>query len=174
MAGHKVLLVGDSLMNGSRAAVTFTLSQDGWDTDIEAIGGTTITYWSERIPYLVALQQPDVVVIELGTNDCAPTECPVLAPYIDEIMRSIPASTPVLWLTIQEKILLATKRKYINNEIESAFARWPNLRLVDYERTIENHPEYHTADGLHLNDAGQQLLANLLREALTPFRPGSS
>ena len=171
VSGTKVLLVGNSLMNGSRDKVTTTLEGDGWQPDIEAQGGTTITYWSKRIPYLVASKQPDVVVIELGTNDCSPTECPALGPYNDEIMRSIPSSTPVLWLNIQEKIPLAQKRNYINYEIESAAARWPNLYLVDYESRIENHPQYHTPDGLHLNDAGQQLLADLLRESLVPFKP---
>jgi lysophospholipase L1-like esterase len=171
VGGTKVLLVGDSIMNGSRAKVMSTLESDGWQPDIEAQGGTTITYWSMQIPYLVLMKQPDVVVIELGTNDCAPTECPALGPYIDEIMRGIPTSTPVLWLNIQEKIPLAQKRKYINFEIESAVARWPNLHLVDYESRIENHPEYHTPGGLHLNDVGQQFLANLIRDALTPFKP---
>jgi lysophospholipase L1-like esterase len=173
VSGTKVLLVGDSLMNGSRDQVTAALSADGWQPQIEAIGGTTITYWSTRIPYLAAAN-PSVVVIELGTNDCAPTECPILGPYIDEIMRGIARSTPVLWLNIQEKIPLAQHRDYINYEIESAAARWPNLFLVDYESRIENHPQYHSPDGLHLNDAGKQLFASLIRESLRPFRPGTA
>src|SRR5205807_3545795 len=115
-AGPRTLIVGDSLMNESRAPVSAAVEGDGWQPDIQAQGGTTITYWSSRIRYLVLAKKPDVVVIELGTNDCAPTECPPLAPYIDKIMRSIPHHTPVLWLNIQQKIPLARKRGYINDE----------------------------------------------------------
>ena len=171
VSGTKVLVVGDSLTKLSSDTVMATLEGDGWQPDIEATGGTTITYWSTRIPFLVAISHPDVVVVELGTNDCSPSECPPIGPYIDEIMRGIPRSTPVLWLNVQVDNPLSAKRKYINFEIESAYARWPNLHLVDYAGRIDNHPEYHVADGLHLNDAGKQVLADLIRDSLAPFRP---
>ena len=44
---------------------------------------------------LVADADPDVVVVELGTNNCT-AECPHLAAVIDRLMRSVPRTIPVV------------------------------------------------------------------------------
>ncbi len=170
--GSKILLVGDSLFNGSRAEITTALSDAGWIPTIEAEGGTTITHWSDRVQFFQAFQQPDIVVIELGTNDCSPVECPNLDPYIDQIVRSIPSSHPIVWLTVQEDVPppFAENRDYVNNAIRAADARWGNLYVVDLGEHFAGHPEWHDAGGLHFNDIGRQEFARFLAEELDAFR----
>lgn len=171
--GPKILLVGDSLLNQSREEITATLSQAGWIPIIEAEGGTTITTWSERVQFLQAADLPNMVVIELGTNDCSPVECPDLGPYIDQIMSSIPSVHPVVWLNVQEDVPppFDEDRAFVNAAIASADVRWANLYVIDLNGHFAGHPEWHNPDGLHFNDVGRQEFARFLAEVLEDFEP---
>jgi len=171
VAGNKVLVVGDSLMNQSRDEVLAALRADGWDPTIVAEGGTTIVTWSERFLLLDLAQQPNMIVIELGTNDCAPDICPDLAPYIDKVMKYTTSADEVLWLNVNEDHPLLDRRDYVNDEIESAVSRWPKLFLADMNAEFEGRPELRTSDGIHYNDEGQKLFAEFIRKQLEPFRP---
>ena len=113
------------------------------------------------------------MVIELGTNDCAPTDCPPLAPYIDRIMNGIASSIPVLWLNVQEDVPnpFSQNRVVVNAALRSADERWPNLYLIDLNGFSAGHPEWHTPDGLHFNDIGRQQFALFLADALEGFKP---
>jgi lysophospholipase L1-like esterase len=166
-------LVGDSLLNASRGEMTSALSAAGWQPVIHATGGTTITYWATRVQFYEAFDRPDIVVIELGTNDCSPVECVDLAPYIDRIMRSIPISHPVVWLNAQEDVppFFAAHRDFVNNAIQNARIRWPNLSVVDLSGHFAGHPEWHNPDGLHFNEAGRQEFARFLVDALADHAP---
>ena len=61
----------------------------------------------------------------------------------------------------------------INQALQAADVRWPNMFLVDMNARLGGHPEWHQEDGVHLNAAGIEQLANLIAEALEPFRPTS-
>jgi hypothetical protein len=169
---EKVLLVGDSLMNGSREAVVDTLSSDGWDPHVEAISGTKIEDWSPKFGFLVGSFNPGVVVVELGTNDCSSAGCVNIGPYIDQVMNAIPASEPVLWLNVQEDVPPAfdVNRDYVNGQIEAADARWPNFYLVDFSGHFEDHPEWHGPDGLHFSDEGTAEFARFIADELDRFK----
>ncbi len=171
--GPKVLLIGDSLLNGSREQVTSTLSAEGWIPTIEAEGGTTITYWADRVQFFQAFDQPDIVVIELGTNDCSIVECFPLGPYIDQIMSSVPSSNVVMWLNVQEDVPppFDSDRDFVNRALTEADQRWPNMYLVDLNGHVAGHPEWHNPDGLHFNDAGKQEFARFLADELERFKP---
>src|SRR5688572_14310133 len=125
VSGNKVLVVGDSLMNQARDEVAAALQADGWDPTIEAEGGTTIVTWSERFLLLDLSQQPNMIVIELGTNDCGTDSCPDLDPYIDRIMKYTNSADQVLWLNVNEDHPLLDRRDYVNDEISSAVSRFP-------------------------------------------------
>jgi lysophospholipase L1-like esterase len=177
-SGNRVLVVGDSLLEHAQSEVATALSNDGWQPDVAAAGGTTITQWVDRVPLAVVRNPPNVVVIELGTNDCASGSCPPLGPYIDEIMRELAGVDAVLWLNTEVERSprgLTYKSEgesaYVNREIENAVARHPKLFLVDMNDLVEGHPELHTEDGIHFNQEGQNQLAELIRDALEPFKP---
>jgi lysophospholipase L1-like esterase len=177
-SGNHVLVVGDSLLEHSQPEVAAALFTDGWQPDIRAAGGTTIVQWIDRVPLAVVNNPPNVVVIELGTNDCASGTCPPLGPYIDGIMQELAGVDAVLWLNTEVERSprgLAYKSEgessYVNREIEDAAARHPKLFLVDMNDVFEGHPELHSEDGIHFNDEGQRQFAELIRDALEPFKP---
>ena len=175
--GNRLLLVGDSLMNQSRAQVLDAVSQDGWDPKIEAEGGTTIVQWADRFPLLDFADQPDMIVIELGTNDCGLGGCPDLTPYIDKIMKYTTSATEVLWLNTNEDASenpLIGNLEYVNNEIEDACSRYPKLFLADMNSEFEGRKDLHVPDGIHWNDQGKEAFASFIRDQLEPFRPTGS
>jgi lysophospholipase L1-like esterase len=172
-AGNKVLLIGDSLLDGSRLPVSNALESSGWDPFIKADGGRSITFWQTRVPLLAGSYQPGVMVIELGTNDCSAVECVPLGPAIDEIMGSVASTYPVLWLNVQEDVPRPyfADHDYVNSALEAADARWPNLYLVDLDGHFAGHPEWHGPDGLHFNRAGREEFARFLSDELDRFKP---
>ena len=171
--GPNVLLVGDSILNGSRSQVTDALQAAGWQPSIEAVGGTAISFWVGRLQLYVDSAQPDIVVIELGTNDCSPVQCVPLDPYIDQIMQAIPSSVPVVWLNSQTDVPAPFNegRDFVNGAIEAASVRWPNLDVIDFAGFFAGHPEWHNPDGLHPNPEGRKELASFLADELEPYKP---
>ena len=87
--GNKVLVVGDSLTWQSIPQVTAALQADGWDPTIQAASGTTIGAWAGKVGTLIEQHDPDVLVVELGTNNCT-AECPRIASVIDRLLRNVP------------------------------------------------------------------------------------
>jgi lysophospholipase L1-like esterase len=169
VAGNRVLIVGDSLTDQSHAPIAAALRDAGWDPVFQTFGGTTIEDWARQLSKRVAFINPDVVIMELGTNDCGSAGCPDLAPAIDHAMRDI-GDRPVLWLNIQVDAIAPDHPDYVNYAIAAADARWPNMWMVDLAGRMRGHPEWRV-DGLHFNDAGKQQLASLMVEALQPFKP---
>jgi GDSL-like Lipase/Acylhydrolase family len=165
--GNRVLLVGDSLLWQSMPPVASALQSGGWDPTIRAAPGTTIGAWTPKMSDFVAETRPDVVVVELGTNNCT-AECPNLAGVIDRLMRGIPGSTPVYWLNVQSQPGYPAHPESVNDALAAALRRWSNLELVDLSARLRNHPEWHQADGLHLSAAGSAQLAGLIAESLGP------
>src|SRR4249919_1831028 len=84
--GNRVLLVGDSLLWESTPQVTAALKTAGWDPSLTAYPATTIGDWAPKMAGLVGDAKPDVVVVELGTNNCT-AACPNLAAVIDRLLR---------------------------------------------------------------------------------------
>jgi len=175
VSGPNVLLVGDSLLTAATDQVIADVSARGWNPTVRAFPGTKIEDWIDSLPGVVAENQPSVAVIELGTNNCGPTDCKYLGPYIDQVMFALSTTDAVLWLNVQEdvqpKLLTTNAWDYVNFELESAAARWPNMFLVDMDGRIGGHPEWHDPDGVHLNAEGNRQLAALIAEALEPFKP---
>src|SRR3990172_11139528 len=71
-SGNRVLLVGDSIFAASRGNLQNTFREAGWDPIVQAQAGSAIEDWVLQIPVAIANAggSPNIVVIELGTNDC--------------------------------------------------------------------------------------------------------
>jgi lysophospholipase L1-like esterase len=167
--GDRVLLVGDSLLWQSTDPVTAALRAERWEPTIAAAPATTIGAWAPKMARLVADHRPDVVVVELGTNNCT-AECPHLAAVIDRLMRSVPRTTPVHWLNVQAQPTYPAHPESVNDALAQARDRWPNLTLVDMSARFRNHPEWHQPDGLHFSAAGSDQLGSFIAEALRVWR----
>lgn len=167
--GNRVLLVGDSLLWQSTPQVTAMLKTAGWDPSISAYPATTIGAWTPKMARLVGDARPDVVVVELGTNNCT-AACPNLAAVIDRLLRAVPRTTPVYWLNVQNQPSYPAHPESVNDALATAQSRWPNLTLVDMSARFRNHPEWHLPDGLHFTPAGSDQLAKLITQSLEAAR----
>ena len=178
VSGPRVLLVGDSILTGANSTVADALRARGWDPVVRAFPGTKIVDWAKTLPQVVAEVQPNVAVVELGTNDCPPDNCPFLDAYIDEVMAALTTTADaVLWLNAQQDVqvtfLTENNWDYVNGAIAAADARWQSMFLVDMNSRLGGHPEWHQPDGVHLNAAGELELAALIADSLEPFRPAA-
>jgi lysophospholipase L1-like esterase len=163
--GDRVLVVGDSLTWQSAPQVTAALQADGWTPTIEAESGTTIGDWAGKVGALIAEHDPDVLIVELGTNNCT-AACPRIDRVIDRLLRNVPRSLPVVWLNVQAQPSYPAHPESVNDALVAAAERWPNVRLVDMSARFRNHPDWHVADGLHFTATGSVELGRLMAEAL--------
>lgn len=163
----RVLVVGDSLTNGSNAEIRTALTDAGWDAVVDGRGGWSIGHWREPLVQLANFAQPDVAVVALGTNNCDRT-CRRLGPEIDGIIETLldAGAEEILWVNAQESAPYPADPRFVNDEIARAVVRWPEVRLVDLDTVFAGHPEWHLDDGIHFNPAGAQRFGALLVEAL--------
>jgi lysophospholipase L1-like esterase len=170
------VVAGDSLTAQSESQIRLVLTADGWKPIVDGVSGSSITNrdavfdWRTRISEIAALH-PAVVVIELGTNDCA--NCGEdLDAGIDGLLAPLRHVGRVVWLTAQTDVEFTRDPQGLNEALRKATVRWPNLEVLDMGRHFAGHPEWHVADGVHLNGAGSTELANLMRGAVdAPMSP---
>jgi len=178
-AGQTVVVVGDSLTAAGTSEIMTVLSADGWKPIVEGVSGSSMTNrnqvfdWRDRLAAFAAFP-PDVVVIELGTNDCGNCGDDVAA-AIDGLMRPLRHVRRVLWLTAQTQIRTALDPVGVNEALRQATVRWPNLEVLDMGAYLDGHPEWHTADGVHLNEMGSSELGRFIRNGIDspPSRVGA-
>ena len=170
-SGNRVLLVGDSIFAASRDNLQNSLRDEGWDSIVQAQAGTAIQDWVPVIQDAVETAgSPNIVVIELGTNDCGTVACVDLTPHIDALMRQLAFADAVLWLNVQTDALIPDDPGYVNSEIEAAEHRFPNLFIVDMGGLFEGHDDWRK-DGTHPNIVGSNEMVKLILDELEPFRP---
>jgi hypothetical protein len=120
-------------------------------------------YWVEHLTSLLEHVNPEVIVVELGYNDCG-FDLSTYGADIDNFMASL-SGKPVHWLTVADARDQTECDDTINAALTEATTRWPNLTLFDFAAHMEGHPEW-TVDGLHLNDDGQRAYADWLHAQL--------
>lgn len=174
--GSKVLVIGDSLLKQSEPAVQSALQSDGWTATVTGVPGSTIEQWPGLVGALADKVQPDVAVVELGTNNCASGACEDVSAYIDSVMHQLTKHASVVyWLnTRQVPAVHPVHPDYVNREIADAVTRWPNLVPVDMHGWQEGHPEWILADGLHFTDAGELAFAQLVRDTVHANSPAAA
>jgi hypothetical protein len=167
--GNRVLVIGDSLTWQSLTPIAASLRADGWDPTIEAFPGTTIGDWSIKVEQLIAEHRPDVVLVELGTNNCT-AACPRIGAVIDGFLRQVPRSLPVVWMNVQAQPSYPAHPESINDALRAAAERWPNMTLADMSARFRNHTDWHAPDGVHFSTAGSEELGRFFAESLRDRR----
>ena len=175
VTGHRVLVIGDSLTEGSAAQVDQTLRASGWDPHVWGIAGTSIGEWGSLAASSAQSTRPDIAVVELGTNNCLDW-CRPLGPEIDVIVSGLLTEgvRRILWVNVQEDAPLPKHPQFVNDEIERAIVRWPQVSMIDLNANFAAHPEWRMPDGLHFNDQGKQIYAELVDRALRSATTRSS
>jgi lysophospholipase L1-like esterase len=158
-----VLLVGDSLFFQSADELTRMVQADGWMVDVQAGigagiegGGLLPTDWVTYLAPIVKKEDPEVVVIELGTNGCGPS-CKGISHEIDKVLDTVKGADLVIWLTVRTSP--GPDVRTINREIEAAQDRWENLVVGRMDKWFAGRPELIGPDGVHLDNGGQRHLA---------------
>jgi lysophospholipase L1-like esterase len=167
-----VLLVGDSLLWQSLPAVDQALRADGWEPQVAAVPGAGITgggsphvEWRTRLHELVGQHDPEIVVIELGTNGCGPG-CPGIPQAIDAVMNEVRDVPEVLWLDARTEAPRPPERVEIAQALQDSEERWDNLTVLSFDQWFRGHPEYLDVDAVHLSDQGELVLARRLQGAI--------
>lgn len=168
-AVSKTVFVGDSLTEGGR--------WQEWFPELEAVnlgvGGDTTEGLIERLDD-VAAEQPDTVVLLIGTNDVANRRAVEhVVRNIETILVTLRNELPDARILLQS--VLPRGREYaefvkeINRHVwqfaATVRAHYLDLWPVMAEPDGELNPAY-TEDRLHLNDAGYEAWLSELRPAI--------
>lgn len=159
LGNNTVFVLGDSVLLGTKDALPAALS--GWVVTFDAKG-------SRRLPQGIAVLRARrgeigrVVVIQLGNNYIAGEGR--YAEQIDETMRVLNGVDCVVWITVSEKY---ANRVTINQAIRAAPARWSQIVVGDWAKTIAARPDY-AYDGLHLKPGGRKSMAALIASKVGP------
>lgn len=170
-----VVLVGDSILVGAASEVTTALKREGWTVHIDAVGGTAImgtppiVRWPQRLDALVRERRPDVVVIELGTNDCG---CPRTADGIDALMGRLRSVDRVYWVNVREGAPTPEDPVAMNDAIDNAQDRWSNLHIIDMNQRFDDRSDWVEDDRIHPNERGNKELADLIADSLPAVKAG--
>jgi lysophospholipase L1-like esterase len=157
LVDRRVFVEGDSLIVGIEPYLPGLLAAADWDVTIDAqVGRLTTTGIS-----ILAGRTAEIggtIVVGLGTNDLPdPT---AFAARIDEVM-AIAAGRRVIWVSVAR-----TGYDAVDEALIAAQYRWSNLHVIDWRPIIAAHPEMRVGDGIHLTDAGYQLRAEIIAQAI--------
>ncbi len=150
---RRVTVIGDSLTLGAR---DFLQSPNNPTLRIvvDAKKGRSLSQSSEIVQKIA--NQTDLLVIALGTNDCASD---LGSNQINQLVWSSLGATqekPVILLTLGENGPIKNCAIRFNQVAKSQAATTPHLRIVDWQAVVQGHPEWYgsNGDGIHLTPAG--------------------
>lgn len=176
----RVLIIGDSIATGmvwhdSAVAIVQKHLEVDWEVAVcRTLVGNGCPSDGARPESAIDLVEslasvPPYVVVEVGYNDSPDS----FGAGVDAFMNELRAEgvQHVFWLTLRE-----TREPFpqLNGVLASASARYPELRLIDWNAASGPHPEWLQADGLHLDEGGGDAMAHLIHgsllEVISPLR----
>lgn len=150
-------MIGDSILDGARDALPVVLPR--WRITLDAEIGRTSSGGLSSIAQAAAFA-PEVVVVELGTND----EDPAVFRANAEAMLSALAPVPlVVWVVPHSP---ATQVPAISQELREAVALHPNAAVADWDAFA---PEEALIDGVHLLPEQQGVFTEFLAPYLSEW-----
>lgn len=168
-SGPRVAVVGDSVMRAADAPLTRQMTVDyrflRWNQN-----GVRIDEQLEMIrPYVDVVEDPRVLVVELGTNDAAQgrTIGQVRA-SIDELLSVVLPSVRgcLIWFNLKTTdigpgtpLVYNDRAPRINALLTEIDAAQPKVRVFDYAAWAAGRPELFYPDGIHPNPDGARALA---------------
>jgi hypothetical protein len=154
-------LIGDSILDGGRDAVSESLAD--WSLTIDAEVGRS-SFAGVPIALEAAEQGADVVLVELGTNDATAS---VFREHVVEtldLLRDVPI---VLWQTARGPEEDTTIGE-VNEAIREIVPRYPNTAIVDWEAFVP--VDELMDDGIHPQEGSVGLESQLLTPILEAWR----
>lgn len=159
-----IALIGDSLTFAHWSALPEVFERKKWGPfQLEARSGrkTTVTL-SSAASGLDAVRRlraggfdPPVWIVALGTNDIRSTygKAGAAAGMIDAMMTEIGDGHEVVWVNVYSRDFPAETVAF-NEALRKAAIRHSSLLIADWYSVILANPQWVTADGSHLDEAG--------------------
>ena len=160
--------MGDSISFLSRGALETRLVEAGFGkVEFDALPGRRISEGDS--PGLAVLDfsigaglQPDLWVIELGTNDLGHyAGAAAYAELIDLVVQRVPGPTPLIWVDTYSSFQLEAAELF-NETLRDAMVRRGNAAVADwYAKCVEVGPTVLIPDGLHPSPEGFDTFAEV-------------
>ena len=175
---RRVLLIGDSITRACRNMINQRLSPLGVVVDQLATSkGNDNPYLIPLIDYAIA-QQPSCCVLQLWlghhgghqspeafTADYEKIVCHLMETYPEKKLLLV-CQTPVREMNHVENLSVRNDRSIARGAGVKQLAEKYQLAYLDAYTPLLNKAELYTNDGIHLLDAGCELLADLCAEAI--------
>lgn len=154
------------------------LHTTGWDQDHECHSGFRV---DDILPDLLTFMQaarPDIVIIHLGTNDVIRNQPATnTVAELEQCIDIVRSQNPIATVLLSQIIPIAGRNVAPLNALMPAMVAAkdaPESRIVLVDQFSQFDPMTHLEDGLHPNDAGEQLMAQTYFDALVDFLSPSS
>jgi lysophospholipase L1-like esterase len=159
-----VWTVGDSLNVGVEPYLAGAL--EGWAVEHRNRSGRLT---EEGLAVLRAERGslPPVLVVSLGTND-GPADPAAFRAHVREALALAGPGSCVVWVNMA---VAGTSYEPLNDVLEREAARVPRLVVVDWQRLLDEHPDWLAPDGVHGTEEGYRGRAEASAEAVRRCRP---
>ena len=165
----RVLLIGDSITRGYGKQVEANLKDKAYVARVATSKSLGDPALLDQLSLVLREHRFDIIHFNNGmhgdgySEDVYADALPkMLATLRDEAPRArliFCTTTDVRERNKLEHVLPKTERMKRRNALLIAFAKSEKIAVNDLFSLIEDHPEYHAADGVHFNDKGSAALA---------------
>lgn len=174
-----ILLFGDSLFGRFNRNLITQLETTIPDSTVYngAAGGWTSSDGAKRSKFMASLES-DYVLLSFGANDTAPWKEEVSKDDFVTNMRTILESfskakcvvllCPDVQVESEEQTKEFNQRLADYNEASSELCESYSASIIDANELFKNLDDYHMEDGVHINQAGYDLIIEQLARILKP------
>lgn len=183
-AGLQVAFIGDSYTEGLGASdpavrwSTLLSAANGWEEVNLGVSGSSygegLGEWNSYAGQVeeAIVVQPDVVVVSGGLNMSEADQQLGVASVFEDLRLGLPDARIVavspFWVSTDYPAQLALTGDEVKTSVESVGGSY-----IDVGHLFEQEFDYFLGDGLHPDDAGHQLIANVVDAGLPPEIGGS-
>lgn len=172
----KIVLFGDSLFANISKTELLSLESRLPDYDVYnfAVGGWNTSDCLKKAAFIATLK-PDILMLSVGSNDCAPWKQVDIKVYEDNIkgIFKIFSGTKMIYFLpppINETVFINdAKRKGLNNSVVKSYHDSAKRLCEDNQITfldswkvfktlMDKGEDYHISDGLHFSKTGYEIL----------------
>lgn len=152
-------VIGDSIADGAESSIVAALP--GWTIGFDAVIGRGTNSAVGAAESQAALR-PDVVVVELGTNDADPAAFRENGVAILNALKHVPL---VVWQTTHGPL---ENIPGVNIHIHGLVSQYPNAVVADWDSFVSD--DELSTDGVHPAAGHEDLMANLIAPILTRWQ----
>jgi lysophospholipase L1-like esterase len=177
----RVLLIGDSITRGYGKQVETNLKDKAYVARLATTKSLGDPALLDQIALVLREIPFDLIHFNNGMHGDGYSEetyAAALPQVLALLRREAPKARLIFCTTTDvrernnlEKVSPKTERMIRRNALVTAFAKREAIPVDDLFAVVQNHPEYHAADGVHFNEAGSTALAAQVATELRKLLP---